>query len=287
MTPAQNAVASIFLKTLLSTIFALFLCGAAHAQTTQSPVGTTPPMTAPIDTQYPVLPANAVSLKDEPHHRLVLSNEFVKAYLVSVQPNDTTLLHQHDLPYLYVDLGNADFINAVQGKPEAHVTQADGDSHFSPGKFAHLVRTDAGLPFKNVTMELLHPQNNLRNLCRQVAPAGATAGACPIPDAANKSLDQISSDRIPYFESDEVLVEVMKVSGEHEFSEAEPRTGALLVALSNSNLNVSLAGEHITFLHEGDVVWLPAGKSRKVVDFLGTRSNFMLVSFKDATAAAK
>ena len=61
---------------------------------------------------------------------------------------------------------------------------------------------------------------------------------------------------------------------------------ALLIAMSNANLDVSLGGEHTAFLHAGDVLWLPAGTARKVGDFLGTRSQFLLLSFKDSGAAA-
>jgi hypothetical protein len=64
--------------------------------------------------------------------------------------------------------------------------------------------------------------------------------------------------------------------------------------MSNANLDVALGGQHAAFLHVGDVLWLPAGVARRVQDFLGIRSNFLLLSFKDtatdktaATSSAK
>ena len=36
-------------------------------------------------------------IKDEPHHRLLLKNDFVNVYNVVVPPLDATFLHQHDL----------------------------------------------------------------------------------------------------------------------------------------------------------------------------------------------
>jgi hypothetical protein len=54
--------------------------------------------------------------------------------------------------------------------------------------------------------------------------------------------------------------------------------------MSNANLEVSLGGEHAAFLHEADVLWLPVGTSRKVVDLLGTKSKFLLITFKDSGA---
>ena len=36
---------------------------------------------------------------------------------------------------------------------------------------------------------------------------------------------------------------------------------------------------HLQFLHGGDVLWMAARISRRVVDFLGTHSSFLLISF--------
>jgi hypothetical protein len=56
--------------------------------------------------------------------------------------------------------------------------------------------------------------------------------------------------------------------------------------MSNANLDVSLGGQHDSFLHVGDVLWLPAGTARRVVDLLGIQSQFLLISFKDSGATA-
>jgi len=100
---------------------------------------------AALPAQAPV----AVSLKEEPHHHFVLENEYVRVFRVSVPAHSATLVHQHDVSYLYVSLGPADVINAVQ-------------VGYSPGHFGHIARTDAGSTFDNVTIELLKPQGEPR-----------------------------------------------------------------------------------------------------------------------------
>jgi len=67
-----------------------------------------------LSAQAPV----AVPIPKEPHHHLVLENSYVRVFRVSIPANDATLLHQHDVPYIYVALGPADVINAVAGQPE-------------------------------------------------------------------------------------------------------------------------------------------------------------------------
>src|SRR6266404_6117444 len=221
-------------------------------------------------------PPGPVPLSEEPHHRLVLQNDFTRVYNVMVPPLDATLLHQHDLPYLYVVLGPADIINAIVGQPELHQVLQDGETHYSPGHFAHIVRTDSGMPFHNITIELVRPQGTAKNLCKDVLPG--TPLNCPeqgptvSSSKGKKAAPQAASDDTPYFETDEVRVDLHKVSDGNDYVDAAPKVAAMLIGLTNSNLDVNLAGEHIGFLHGGDVLWLPAGQHRRIVDFLGTHS---------------
>jgi len=272
------------MKPALILLCFLFLSSNVQAQA---------PSSAPPQ-QNSITPLGPVPIGEEPHHRLVLQNDFTHVYTVMVPPLDATLLHQHDFPYLYVVLGPADIINAIVGKPELHQTLQDGEMHYSPGHFAHIARTDSGIPFRNITIELNHPQGTLKNLCKDVL-AGQPLD-CPPPQAAadaDKSIargkkpapPEPATDDVPYFESDEVRAELHKVSSGRDYVDAAPKTHALLVALTDANLDVNLGGEHLQFLHAGDVLWLPSGQHRRVVDFLGTRSGFFLISFKDGAAA--
>ena len=147
-----------------------------------------------------------------------------------------------------------------------------------------LVRTDSGLPFWNITVEFRHTQGIAHNLCKQVIEGPL---ACPQQSAKSKNASESADDDIPCFETDEFRIDQIKVAMGRDYVEAASKRNALLIALTNANLDVTLGSEHISFLHTGDVLWLPAGADRKIVDFLGTKSTFLLVSFKDSTGAAK
>jgi len=234
-----------------------------------------------IETQNPIHVEAAVPLRNEPHHALVLQNDYVHVFNVTVPPLDATLLHQHDLPYLYLMLGRSDVINAVQGKPEAHLLFEDGETRYSPGGFAHIVRTDAGTLFHNITIELERPQGSPRNVPGK--PEDRPLGACPEASGEPKQNDQIPFEQMTgCFETDEVLLDVVHVEGGKDYVDSSPRTAALLVTMSDANLDVSLGGEHTAFLHTGEVLWLPPTVSRKIGDFLGIKSKFLLLSFKDS-----
>jgi hypothetical protein len=267
------------MKPALALICAFLLFSAVHAQTPSSY----------LPLQNPIAPPGPVPISEEPHHRLVLQNEFTKVYNVMVPPLDATLLHRHDHPYLYVTLGPADIINAIVGKPELHQILQDGETHYSPGSFAHIARTDSGMPFHNITIELIHPQGTAKNLCKEVLPGQPVE--CRQQQAAGnaakgkKTSPESVDDDVPYFETDEIRVDLFKVSSGRDYVDPAPKVHSLLVALTDANLDANLGGEHISFLHGGDVLWLPAGQHRRIVDFLGTRSSFLLISFKDSTPA--
>ena len=96
-----------------------------------------------------------VEITNEPHHHLVLENEYVRAFHVEVAPHDATEMHRHRHDYVYVTLGASEVSNEVADKPPVTLKLQDGETHFSPGNFAHIARNLADTPFRNVTIELL------------------------------------------------------------------------------------------------------------------------------------
>jgi hypothetical protein len=242
--------------------------------------------TPSLEQQQAVAQNRFVPLRDEPHHRLILQNEFANVYTVAVPPNDETLMHRHDLPYLAVNFGPGNITNIVPGQKEAQLTLRDGQVIYSPGGFAHIARTNSGAAFRNVTVELVKPQGTARNLCKQVVAGPLACRQEQQQQASAKKKPAADADDIvPYFETDEVRVEVVTVSLGRDYVEQSPKQNTLLIAMTNSNMNAEIGGHHVSFLHSGDILWLPAGEPAKVNDFLGTRSNFLLVSFKDADFA--
>ena len=90
------------------------------------------------------------------------------------------------------------------GCQQSHQVLKDGETHYSPGHFAHIARTDSGIPFHNVTIELVRPQGTPKNLCRDVLPG--TPLNCPEPppagenNKAKKGELEPSAEDVPYFE---------------------------------------------------------------------------------------
>jgi hypothetical protein len=104
----------------------------------------------------------AVPISEEHHHHLVLANQFIRAYEVEVPAHESTLLHRHDQDYVYIVFGDADITNAVEGKPEIKAHLADTTVNFARGPFAHVARVDGNTIFRNITVQLLQPQGELK-----------------------------------------------------------------------------------------------------------------------------
>lgn len=212
----------------------------------------------------------------EPHHHLKLENEYVRVYYVEAPPHEATLLHQHDHDYIYVSLGSSDVVNAIVNKPEIHLQLKDGETHFTRGGFAHVARNLADTPFRNITIELLKPQGEARNLCEKII--DAPLGTCNLPPQGKASSSFAAT---PWFETDRVRLvstSLAAKAGYQQFAKFD----MLFVVVNDSALRVDLAGEPSKILHTGEALWLPRGVSAHVTGPLeGAASGYVVLFFKD------
>jgi len=120
-----------------------------------------------------------VEVTSEPSHHLVLQNEYVRVFDVTVGPKATTLVHKHNNDYLFVTLGDSDVINARTGEKPVPLTLKDGEVRFTKGNFSHAAINQSERPFHNITIELLKPATNVK-VCTNSCDAGPPcAGVCP------------------------------------------------------------------------------------------------------------
>jgi hypothetical protein len=101
------------------------------------------------------------------HYRLVFENSYARVFRATLPSHAATLAHRHDLPYIFVALGLADFVDAVADKPEEHVMMTDAQVRYSLGGFTHIVRTDSWSPLDGIIIELLKPQGQAQNACEE------------------------------------------------------------------------------------------------------------------------
>ncbi len=98
-----------------------------------------------------------VAIDHEPMHRLVLENDYVRVFDVTVPPGQETKYHRHDRDYIFVTLGDTDVESTRIGETPVTLKLKDGEVRFTKGGFAHKARDLADTPFHNITIELKKP----------------------------------------------------------------------------------------------------------------------------------
>ena len=160
-------------------------------------------------------PANrAVPIPEEHHHHLVMENEYVRVYEVEVPAHEATLMHQHDRDYVYIVIGDADVTNQVQGKQAAQLHLSDTAVNFSKGPFVHIATNDGDKPFRNVTIELLKPQGDVK----VSAPSLNAALESVKADSAGAGVKEA-----PILETGELRVSAVEISGRGTWKPADQK----------------------------------------------------------------
>jgi quercetin dioxygenase-like cupin family protein len=215
--------------------------------------------------------ATQVEITAEPSHRLVLENEYVRAFKVEVAPHTSTLMHRHHHDYIFVTLGDSHVSNEVEGKPPADVKLSDGETRFVPGDFAHLARNLSDQPFRNVTVELMQDEK-MWQVPSHWAEGGNDSGKEEIfPGGRIKVLFLKDGARV----SEEDLQPGATVPSHHHDG---PH---LLIAVSDLDLRSDVEGaESLSAnVNAGDVKWIPGGFTHTLTNVGKSPARFVTVEF--------
>lgn len=225
-----------------------------------------------------------VEITKEPHHHLVLENEYLRAFRVTVAPGTQTEMHVHRHDYVTVNLGAAELSNGVKDKEPVTVKFSDGDTRFGSAPLTHFVRDTGPEPFRNLTIELLQDKSS-RN---STAQWDEERGLDVLPNGTKQILFVKDGVRVSEFE----LQPNGAVPREHH-------TGAqLLVAVSDLNLrnevearghnpspkSADSAADVRSFdnglqMKSGDLKWFPAGSIQTIVNGGSSTAKFVTLEF--------
>jgi len=215
----------------------------------------------------------------EPHHHLKIENEYVRAYYVEVPPHQATELHQHDHDYIYISLGPADVVSAVREKPDVHLELKDGETHFTRGGFAHVARNLGDTPFRNVTIALLKPQGEVKNLCAQIA-LDVARGGCDEPRGSVGGGRGFSVE--PQMATREASLDLIRVDPQTRGVGVAVPPGTLIVVLQDSEVQIDVKGQPAKTLHGGEMTWIDAGSPGVTRNPSGRVSSYLQLSLRAA-----
>jgi hypothetical protein len=200
----------------------------------------------------------------EGHHHLVIENSYVHVLFVEIPSHETTLLHRHDLPYISLPLAAADAAPSVQRVL------------WSPGHMSHAVTNSGLAPMRIVAIELLRPQESVRNRC------AAILRDQPKETCQDDVLSPANpSKHTPLLETDEILVESWEFAPNAATAPLDDRCDMLIGALADVIVTGN-AGLDSANAVRGGSLWVPAG-SRPVFKTAPDRGGrFISITFKDS-----
>jgi quercetin dioxygenase-like cupin family protein len=212
-----------------------------------------------------------IPLASEPHHHLALHNAYVNVYQVEVAPHDSVLLHRHDADAISIMLSDAAVTVRAPGKPDVHQKLVDGQLRLQARGYVHATSIDGDTTYRNVTVELLLPQQGARNLCAVVI--GALPLNCPVTQVQTPPATHIDQ---PQFETSQTQITLIRVLPHQSVALGDPGGPELIVALDA----VATAGGKgpENSLRRGDIVWLEAAKPSQVFENPGDKEA-RLISF--------
>jgi len=213
-----------------------------------------------------------VPLASEPHHHLALHNAYVNVYQVEVAPHDSVLLHRHDADAISIMLSDSEVTVRAPGKPDVRQKLREGQLRLQARGYVHSTSIDGDTTYRNVTIELLVPQQGARNLCAPVI--AALPLNCPSAQAPPLTATHIEQ---PQFETSQTHLILIRVLPHQSAGLSDADRPELIVALDA----VATLGEKglEKSLHPGDFAWLEAGKASRLFKNNGDKEA-RLISFE-------
>ena len=211
-----------------------------------------------------------VPITEEPSHHLVLENKYVRVFNVEVPPHFATRVHRHDYDYVFVTLGDSDVSNEKVHADPVELKLKDGETHFTPGGFAHKAVNLADTPFHNITIEFVQP--------------GLTSGAGRARDSA------VSANSAGNVFADSQTIGKIKVqdrtflNGEVSTCTGDGVVGSRLL-VPVSQFLVKSAKRSNQLIKPGEVMWFSPGDCATILSRGNFPAHFIIVNFPEESVA--
>jgi quercetin dioxygenase-like cupin family protein len=221
-----------------------------------------------LTTVFALAQPAAVDITAEPHHHVVLQNQYVRVFKVELAPRDQIQMHRHDHDYVFVTVGDSEIENDVAGKPPATLKLQDGDTRFLPGGFSHSVKNLASTPFRNVTVEFLQDEK-----------ARKTPSAKWEEERGVDILEGGTQDIL--FVKDGVRVTDVQLQPGASIPKHRHAGPHLVVSLSDYELRSDVVGKSSKTMQQktGDVSWVPGGYTHTLTNSGKQSARFITLEF--------
>jgi hypothetical protein len=226
------------------------------------------------DTSEKLNPARVVPVKEEPHHHLLLENEYTRVFHVEVAPEESTMMFQQDRDFVYVATGWVQV--GMQQLGKSPIEKELFYAEFIKGALVHKLIGASNL----LTIEVKKP--SMKNVCGAFWP-GQIPAACNA-EAGSATNGGRSWSHIHKFETDSISVDIRTDTSIYNVSMANP---GLLVALTpitakqyHDEKSKEAMASPETKMEPLNALWIPANTNVNLIPQQAQEIKFVLVEFK-------
>jgi quercetin dioxygenase-like cupin family protein len=208
----------------------------------------------------------AVPISQEPHHHLILQNEYTRVWEVNVAPNESTLMHHHDNDYVAVILTPSHVRNAVEGKPVTTGNAGVGEVRFTTAPMTHRLTDMGEKPYRNLIVEIL--RKDAHKSGEQKPERGLEVGHGGLSDTV--------------IDNDQVRVQDVQIAAGGMLHKHTHKFPFLVVALTDLELHNMPQGKPAKTVSQkaGEVKWIGAGTTHEMMNMAKQEARFIEVEFK-------
>jgi hypothetical protein len=216
---------------------------------------------------------SAPDMASAPHYRLLLANDQVRVFAVTLKPLERTMA-RHNHNFLVVTLQDCDVVMWPEGESDIvgfHFSQ--GDARFLYGGRTIGIRNDRTVEYRNVTVEFLNPK--VTSYGYQASSGRWDYGAAVI----NPAVDPHAKFRNSLLLGAASVSDIQLLARD-PLPPPELEGPELLIPVTEIDLK---AGDSERIRKSpGDVVWIPAGRKSAPLNAAADPARLVLVQFKPA-----
>jgi hypothetical protein len=219
----------------------------------------------------------AVDMAGESHHKLLLENDRVRAFLVTLPPRQETPLVEHKHNFLTVTLNDSEIVIWNLGEsPIMHFRFAQGDARFLMNGATRGMRNDSETEYRSVTVEFLDPK--VTSYGHQPNTGQWTYGSGIIPPPVDPKAhfnDEMDAGQAVIHDTQLLSGEELRATDKDAHIAAE-----LIIAVTDCDWRIPDKAR----IHKasGEVWWLPGGRSGRMFNDGASAARFVLIEFKES-----
>ena len=216
---------------------------------------------------------SAPDMASAPHYRLLLSNDQVRVFAVTLRPTERTMA-RHDHNFLVLTLQDSEVVMWPEGASDiTNFRFNQGDVRFSLGGRATGIRDDRTSEYRNITVEFLNPK--VTSYGYQPRTGAWEFGASGINPPVDPHAKFNNTLRLGAASVSDIQLLPRDPLPAPELSGPE-----LLIAVTDIDLKVG-ESERIR-KSSGDVIWILAGRKSTPMNVSTDPVRLVLVEFKKA-----